>query len=245
MSMRNAGGVDDMLVDPSYERQPKSLSLYDIEEDLTALLDTEDMVEDEETRLRILDDIVEKHEAAVAKRDNLIRFIRHTELQIEAVKAEQQRLAKLRKSWENGLKRVREYVAGVIEQLPEPKRGARKLEGTIGVLSIAKTPDTVEVEDASFLPWNMLDAVIYVRGEDLGKLQEALESMDSQYRPILGQVELKPRKAHIKAALEARQAAIARAHQEPIADAAYAAKQIPEEIPGADLKMGGYSLRIR
>ena len=45
-----------------------ALTLYDIEENLACLIDAEGIVEDEDQRLAILDEIAQYNEAAIQKR---------------------------------------------------------------------------------------------------------------------------------------------------------------------------------
>jgi hypothetical protein len=128
--------------------------LYQVEEDLLALLDTVDMVpEGTDERLQILDEIAEKTEAAIAKRDNLIRFLRRLDNHQAAVKREIDQLRSYQKHLESSQDRVERYVVGVIEQfVEEPKRGNKRLEGSIGVLSLRRNPARVEVTDVDALP---------------------------------------------------------------------------------------------
>ena len=129
-----------------------SLTLYAIEDQLTALMDTEDLVSDEQ-RLEFLNDLAEANQQAVVKRDNVIRFLRHLDLQQESITAEQERLSKLKAVYANTQERVEKHVAGVIERFaPEPKRGPKKLEGSIGVLSLRKNPDHVEILNPEAVP---------------------------------------------------------------------------------------------
>ena len=134
-----------------------ALSLYSLEENLVALLDTADLVEGEDQRLQILDEIAGANQQALEKRDNLIRFLRHLDLQQAAIDTEIARLKALKDSYAHGQERVEKYVVSVIERFaPEPKRGPKKLEGTIGVLSLRKNPDRVEVTDEQAIPLNFM-----------------------------------------------------------------------------------------
>jgi hypothetical protein len=131
-----------------------ALTLYAIEEGLLALLDTAEMTaEGTDERLEILDEIAQTTTAAVQKRDQCIRFLRHLDLQQAAIATEIARLRALMDSYAKGQERVERYVVSVIERFaPEPKRGAKRIEGTIGILSLWKNPDSVEILDEKLIP---------------------------------------------------------------------------------------------
>ena len=189
----------------------KELTLYQIEDDLRALLDTEEGMEpDDENRLQILREIAEKSQQAIEKRDNVIRFLRHLEMQLEAVDREIERLKSLKQSWLAGKEKVERYVAKVIEEcVPEPKRGQRKLEGTVGVLTLRKAPDRVEVTDVAALPDELVDAAVTLRGDQLAALRRMVSLAASQgdvesvkLLPVLEKAKRTPRKRDIKQALD-------------------------------------------
>lgn len=196
-----------------------SITLYQIEDYLRALIDTADgMEESDEQRLAILADIAEANSAAIQKRDNVIRFLRHLEIQESGIDAEIDRLKALKAHYSKGRERLEKYVVSVLEQLPQPKRGARKLEGTIGVLSLRKNPDKVEIfeGDEALVPAQYRDVTLTVRGETF----EAI--LDSGLLPEDVRTCHKPKKAEIKRAIERG-----------------------EEVPGADLKFGENGLVVR
>lgn len=132
---------------------PHSMTLYSLEENLVALLDTVEIVEGQDERLEILDAIARTDAQAIEKRDHVIRFLRHLDLQQQNIATEIARLRSLMDSYAKGQERVERHVVSVIERFaPEPKRGPKKLEGTIGVLFLRKNPDSVEISDQSSIP---------------------------------------------------------------------------------------------
>lgn len=141
-----------------------ALTLYQIEDTLAALVNCDGAVPDDQLA-EYLSELAKANEEAVAKRDNVIRFIRHLDLQMSNVDAEITRLSALKASYESGKKRVEKYVVSVLEQLPEPKRGARKLEGTVGVLSLAKNPDKVEITDPASIPNEFQDVTVVMAAD--------------------------------------------------------------------------------
>ena len=216
--------------------ETKELTLYQIEDDLRALLDTEEGMEpDDENRLQILREIAEKSQQAIEKRDNVIRFLRHLEMQLEAVDREIERLKSLKQSWLAGKEKVERYVAKVIEEcVPEPKRGQRKLEGTVGVLTLRKAPDRVEVTDVAALPDAYVDVTITMRGTIYKKLLQQVDfvceetempdvkTLDREMYAALREPKLQPRKRDVKQAI-----------------------QRGEEIPGADIVFGENRLVVK
>jgi len=203
----------------------KALTLYSVEEELLALLDTEEMVEGEDERYAILNEIAEANHAAVAKRDNVIRFLNHVDHQVAGIKVEQDRLARLKKTYENGKKRFEDYIVKVIEEFAPPaKRGSPKLEGSIGVLSIAKKPATVQVDDPTLLPYPLLDVDVRIDGETFKEIRVVLglAGADGIVAELTRQATYIPKKIEIKRAIQAGQI-----------------------IPGADIKFGGNRLVVK
>jgi hypothetical protein len=129
-----------------------ALTLYELEGNLVALLDSEDMVDDDH-RMEFLNDLAKTDQQAIEKRNQVVRFIKHLDLQQAAIATEIARLRALMDSYAKGQERVERYVVSVIERFaPEPKRGAKRIEGTIGILSLWKNPDSVEILDEKLIP---------------------------------------------------------------------------------------------
>jgi hypothetical protein len=151
----------------------KGLSLYHIEDELQALVDSAPV--DESLLPEYLADLGEASAAAIDKRDRTIQFIRHLELIIEgpgkdpetgkkipgAIDAEIKRLQELKKTYAAGLARVEGYVLRVIESVPERKQ----IEGSIGILKVAKNPDKVAIEDFAALPPDCVRMKGWVRSD--------------------------------------------------------------------------------
>jgi uncharacterized protein YerC len=179
-----------------------SLTLYAIEENLAALMESEGCIEDEQTRLAWLDDLAKANEVAIEKRDSVIRFLRHLDLQEQNIDAEITRLQTLKASYESGRQRVEKYVIGILESLPEPKKGKRKLEGSVGVLSLAKNPDKVQIAEDAVIPYAYQDATVVMSASEWNYLNEVLE-LHAEPLPTLKKTTMSPRRAEIKKALEA------------------------------------------
>lgn len=132
------------------------LSLYRLEEELATLLDTLPLVEqaeDQAALLSILDDIAEAREEAIEKRDRLIGLLRHIDHQVAGITNEIDRLKKLKEHYESSETRIKHYVAGVMERFVEkPKKGQRKLEGSLGILRYRDASPSVKILDESLIP---------------------------------------------------------------------------------------------
>jgi hypothetical protein len=203
-----------------------ALSLYTIHDDLAKLLNTVDMVEGDADLEAILGDIAQKSQESIAKVDNTVRFLRHLELQQGSIATEIKRLQLLKRSYEAGQERVEKYVLGVIEQfVPQPTdkkgnpKGPRKLEGTIGVLAACAKPASVEITDENSVPDQFRNATVTM---PLSIWREIVEELDEVQTDSVLKVDFSVQRTEIKKAIESG-----------------------EEVPGADLKMGGLRLEVR
>lgn len=92
------------------------------------------------------------------KGSNIIGYIRNSELLIEAMKAEEKRIADLRKSGEAKIEKFKQYVKENMERL-----GADKIPTELGTLSIAKNPMSVEIENEEEIPEKFKQQVITIK----------------------------------------------------------------------------------
>lgn len=129
-----------------------SLTLYSAEENLQAFMETEEGGVPAELQEEFALALAGANEAALAKRDNCVRFIRHVESQIDFAKAEKARINEWQKSLEGGLDRFREYLVRVVALHGKQAKGAAKLEGRVGTLTLRKKPDTAQVVDEAAVP---------------------------------------------------------------------------------------------
>lgn len=195
------------------------LTLYQVEDDLAAMLNTEEVVSPD--RLEEFGRELAAHtEAALTKRDNCIRFMVHVEDQIQFTRDEEKRLAERRRRLEGGLERFKAYVTNVIQQFaPDMRKGPRRLEGRVGELAAVRNPDSVNVIDAQQLPPEFIQIQLRLPGLALEGLPEgvaeALKRQAVEYAVV-------PVKASIAAALKAGR-----------------------HVPGARMQDGDMRLRIR
>jgi hypothetical protein len=131
---------------------PVAPALFDLEQDLQALLDTEDLV-DPSQRQEFEAELAESLKASVAKRDRCAQFLIHCGLQQENCEREIARLKQRKESFERAEKRLRMYVQSVIQSLgPDAKGKPKKLEGSLATFSLRQAPGHIEVTDETKVP---------------------------------------------------------------------------------------------
>lgn len=121
------------------------LTLYNITNRFTDLMDKAqngEITEEEYNELGF-----EIAQELQTKGANVIGYIRNTELLIEAMKAEEKRIADTRKTGEAKLEKFKQYVLENMERL-----GLDKIPTELGTLSITKNPMSVEIEDETAVP---------------------------------------------------------------------------------------------
>ena len=126
-------------------------SLWDLEDSLSALLETGEGGVPEEVRDEYTRALAEAFHDARQKRDGVARFLRHLDHQIELGESEKarltQRIAKLAQAKES----LSGYVRAAMDRL-----GIRKLEGDLFTLSLRKNPDRVQVLNETDVPREFL-----------------------------------------------------------------------------------------
>ena len=119
----------------------KSITLYEMTTDLVSLMD-------EEINENIKEEIIEAIKLQMeVKAENIIAVIRNYEARIEAIKAEEKRLAEYRKSEEKSLERLKEYTTYCMEQL-----GNKKLDTSLGRISLRKKPASLNIVNEELIP---------------------------------------------------------------------------------------------
>ena len=119
----------------------KSITLYEMTTDLVNLMDEEI---NESTKEEIIEAIKLQMEV---KAENIIAVIRNYETRIEAIKAEEKRLAEYRKSEQKSLERLKEYTTYCMEQL-----GNKKLDTSLGRISLRKKPASLNIVNEELIP---------------------------------------------------------------------------------------------
>ena len=93
-------------------------------------------------------DTLEAIEGAIeVKAQGIIAVTRNITSQIEAIKAEEKRLADMRKARENHLKRLKEYVLENMQQT-----GKEKIKTELGVMRIQANPPGLKITNQEKIP---------------------------------------------------------------------------------------------
>lgn len=130
-----------------------NLSLYKITSGFPALMESEEITEEDKIKIKEeLTQLLQK------KSQNIIGYIKNIELTIEAIKEEEKRIADNRKVLENKMGRFKEYVKECME-----RNGITKIETSLGTLSIAKSPISIEIVKEEEIPKEFKQEVITVK----------------------------------------------------------------------------------
>lgn len=122
----------------------ESISLYELSTDLVELMDVEDVEISEEIKSQIIEGI----EAAIEdKSGSIIAVIKNYEATVNAIKEEEKRLASNRKSIENKVAKLKDYTLECLS-----KTGKKKVETTLGTISLRKKPISLLVENEDLIP---------------------------------------------------------------------------------------------
>jgi hypothetical protein len=128
----------------------ESLSLYRIEDDLAALLETGSGGISPEFEQEYRSDLAQALQKAVDKRDRVGQFIRYLEDQARFAAEEAKRLTERKQFFERAAERMRAYVKWTIESMGLDEQGKwRKLEGRSTTFVLRKLPDILQVDDAA------------------------------------------------------------------------------------------------
>ena len=89
------------------------------------------------------------------KSANIIGYIKNSESLLEAMKAEEKRIADTRKTGEAKLEKFKQYVLENMERL-----GLSKIQTELGALSVSKNPMSVEIENEDEIPSEFKQEVV-------------------------------------------------------------------------------------
>lgn len=123
------------------------MNLYELSSDLVQLRDL-DEIEEVEVIRNIIQTEIENKGAGI------IQVVRSIEADVDAVKNEIDRLTKIKRTKENNVKRLREYVKICMEQME-----VKKLETPVGNLTLRKGVSSLKIDDESKLPDKYLEVV--------------------------------------------------------------------------------------
>lgn len=132
---------------------PSGLTLYEITDTLPVLLDSLEMTEaGTPERAECEAEIMRYFEALPQKVDGVARILAHFEAQAKFASEEIKRLQTRKGRFDRAAERLESYAIAILERLPEPKRGPKKLEGATSTLSLRKCPASLRITDESQIP---------------------------------------------------------------------------------------------
>jgi hypothetical protein len=197
------------------------LTLYELEEQLAALVETQAGGIPPELEQQFLTELEATLKSTADKRDRVGQFLNHLEAQKQFADAEIRRLEERRARLAAALERLEAYVIRVIQGLGMEKGKYRKLEGNTITLRIQRCPDSVEVADAAAVPLDYQKAEVTLPA---ALWEPILDQLDFDFRvqvnAAIRKIELDVSKTAIKAAIDAG-----------------------AEVPGARLVKDKYTLR--
>lgn len=212
-----------------------TVSLYEVMDDLGALINSADMVTTDEQLQELLGDISAKTDQARWKIDGIAKYFLVLDAREEAAKKEIALLQARRKRIAADYERLEKYVMNVIAtfvQQPVDKKGKpkgpRKLCGNEAELALCATPTSVQITDEALVPDHFKKITIQLNlatWKDLLLLIEG--SMDPLADEMLNTIEAASKSIEVQLT--------------PIKDAITA--QV--EVPGADLRIDGVRLSVR
>ena len=196
-------------------------SLYVIEDQLAALVETAELVSPEQEQ-EFRAEFQAALTAAVDKRDRVGQFLAHLQQQIDFARFEIDRLRQRKATCERALERLENYVIETIEHLGTDSKGKyRTLEGKTTTFSLRGCPPSVEVTNEPAIPAEYkilllkLPAVIWEQLLDGLEIEQRAAVLEHVNHP-----EVTVDKRSIKAAIDGG-----------------------VEVPGASLATGRHSLR--
>jgi hypothetical protein len=156
-----------------------ALTLYQIEDDLQALVNSEELVTPEQEQ-EFRNQLAEQLRTAVAKRQRCGEFLRYCELQQESIDKEISRMQALKATYAVAQDRMEGYVIHTIENVmgPDAKGKYPKLAGHSLVLTVARNPDSVDIQDEALIPEEYKSVTVKLPAEIWSELLQAFSSDD-------------------------------------------------------------------
>lgn len=121
------------------------MNLYELSADLVTLAQMEDIEEVEQVKAIVQEQIE-------AKNTGIVAVVRNLESTVDAIDTEIKRLQDLKKVKKNNIDRLMQYTKECMEL-----RGVRKVETTLGNISIRKTPPSVNILDETRIPLDYIN----------------------------------------------------------------------------------------
>jgi len=124
-----------------------NLTLYEISENLTALIDSLDLCETEELRAQCERDIEQAVALQVKKVDDFCRFCAHLDSQVELAEHEIERLKARKETLTHAAQRLEGYAIRVMQA-----QNVTRLEGETSKMYLRKNAPAVEIVDQDAVP---------------------------------------------------------------------------------------------
>lgn len=198
-------------------------TLYELEDNLAALVNSIELAEEPSARESILEEIGQTLRRTAEKRDAVVAFLRHCEAQQTFADAEIERIQKRKAKIARLQEELESYLVQVVERYAKrDRRGVQRLEGNFASMRIQKNPDSVLITDLTAVPVAFKHAVLSMPAHVWEALLQRLGLEERKtWESRVERIELKPDKKAIGAELKRG-----------------------AEIPGADLKFGDWRLVI-
>lgn len=129
------------------------MPLFVMDQELECLLDTFEMIDpsDQELQAELALKIAKLQDEMADKVDAICSVLSICEWHISGAKAEKLRLDGIIGRYAARIERIKKYVLPVLDRLPQPKRGPKKMEGRIHVLKLTSS-EVCEITDADKVP---------------------------------------------------------------------------------------------
>lgn len=128
-----------------------SLKLYELAEGYTNILN---MVDEDNPDADILKALMTIEGQIEGKAMSIVSLIKHWESESDIIKSEEQRLAKLRKTRENAVQNVKQYLKGAMEQM-----GLDELKSPTRSIKLQNNHPTVEITNIDLIPQKFLNFI--------------------------------------------------------------------------------------
>lgn len=204
-------------------KQATGCTLYELEDNLQALVNSIDLAEEPSLRESILERIGLELRRAKEKRDAVVAFLRHCESQQKFADSEIDRIQKRKAFIARVQEELESYVISVVEQYASrDRRGIQRLEGNFSNLRIQRNPESVLISDLEAIPLAFKQAILTMPAYVWTALLQRLDAEERKvFESQVEKQEMKPDKKAIGAELKRG-----------------------TQIPGADLKFGDWRLVI-
>lgn len=152
------------------QQKHSALTLFDLEDELLALVNTETEVPAELVE-QFAVELAARTDAAIAKRDRVGGFIQYCRGMSGMAKAEIERLSERKRWFERAGDKMEEYVVSVVESLGLDDKGKyRTLDGRHFTLATRACPASLDIKDGEAVPLKYKRVTVEMSAEDWSAL---------------------------------------------------------------------------